>query len=492
MDPFIMMDGLDCLNNFYLSTQQVWRSMYDLHIQPIKKTLGIDVLDCSTCLTKYVDYAKKIRNNQIDLPDWFLLSDSIPKIIPIYCTGIDMMPIYLIDRMVRGKSMIVFHMSESMSRNGMHVTDMVTRNLFKIFSNMNGLMYIRTFGTSPEKTFFIKDHQIATFQHLKYGLLEKKLKRIITTTPRQIEMMVRILRDFRSELVDCLMLVDLARGKYIQEVLYDDKYYDMTRIFEKLWPELELIVLANYGGMRVGAERIRRYTGNIKIYSPVYSIVETTIGYDVLCENSYTVDPTKAYFEFIDQSDKNKSIRSLEIGKLYNLVVTTTQSNICRYVTDEIVRVDGYCNGSPKIIPICKTYELLKIDDRSISPYDVELILMRCFNLVDYCYRKNGNNGIKLYVEIDSSDYLKDATTIYDVKQHVKDNQILGQFEHLNIIPEIRIVGSGLFNSLYQNYYDPNIDPSTVQINRLIERKDDIDIISKTIIYLYPLVCIKK
>lgn len=516
--------SIELLKLFYMATQQIWQNMYKHHILPIKKIYNIDVIDIkNTPLTKYIDYAHKIKYSQLLLPDWFLLSAGthIQKIIPCYETNIDGMAVALINMFsITGKTMIVCHISNGMMRNGMHVSDIISRNVFKAFSSAYYLMYIRLFSTSPEQCFMIKDHNISYYEHLKYGLLNKNLRRIIIVSSRQLLLLIKILKERRSDFVDDLLLMNLKRGKFVQEVLYDNKYYDMKRIFEKLWPNLDMIILAKQGNMKIHTERIRKYTGNIKLYSPVYAIPETTIGYNIHNDDAYVIDPRKAYFEFIHVNQEymktdiktniTTSIRSLKIGNMYNLVISNISSGINRYVTDEIIRILGYVNGSPKIDIICSNNDLLLINNKIITPYDIERILLKKFKLVDYCYRKidekidevklkmatlidklqidnlEMESKLKLYIEIDEDCYLKDSNMIYDVKQDIKTIDIRDCLtKQLNLNAEIRILMPGTFDMLYQNRYSEYIDPSLIQIPRLIKETFDTRIIRENILFMY-------
>jgi len=393
-----------------------------------------------------------------------------------------------------------------MTRNGMHVSDIITRRLFKMFGNMFCLNYLRDVSTSPEWCFTIRDHYMSLYEHLKYGLLEEKLTKIVLISPRHIIMIVKFLKEMRSQLVDELFALNYKRGKYVHQLLFDDKYYSMRRIFEKLWPKLEMIVMMRQGGFRVHAEYIRKYIGNIKIYCPVYALPEVTVGYDYFNDNTYTIDPRKGYFEAIPIKDiKNddmsaKNIRNLKIGELYNLVVSTSATDMHRYVTNEIVRIIGYTNGSPKIDIICKENEIIRSNDRTITPYDLELILMKHFTLIDYAIilpslKKitnslpnllNRSEKIKLYIELDESMYTKDATTFYDVKKNIKDIKIVKfLFEKLGIPMEVRVVTPGTFHILYQSRYNENTDPALIQIPRTITDSFDLEIIRENILYMF-------
>lgn len=493
--------NIGIINNFIQATTQVWRCMHDIHIAPIKTLFKIDILDKKNVpLTRYVDYVKKIRDSQIRLPEWFILSNGTrqQKIIPCYDTEIDFMSMCLVDsHSTRGKTMMMMHTCESMIRNGTQVSDTITRNLQKAFVNPYCLSYMRHYSSSPEYCFMLKDHYVSYYEHIKHGLLEQNLKRIILVSARQIFMIIKILKEMRQYLVDEILIINLKRGTEVQEILYDEKYQDMKRIFEKLWPNLETVILLRHGGFRVHTERIRSYIGNVKMYTPTYAIPEATIGYDVENDSTYTLDPRKGYYEFIPikslikKRDDTKSIRNLKIGELYGLVVSTKTSDVHRYVTGEIVRVTGYYNGSPKLEIICREDDMFMYKDKIITPYDIETILMQKFPLMDYCYRytkhtKSVESKVRIYIELDESGYHKDVNSMYTVKQNIKHINILNLLlDQLGIDAEVRIVIPETFDMLYKNRYIEEIDPSFVQIPRLITDTIDIDVLKEKILFMF-------
>ena len=70
-------------------------------------------------------------------------------------------------------------------------------------------------------------------------------------------------------------------------------------LLERLWPKLEVIIAGSSGNFRIYDRVLARYLGNIKIYSPLYSSIESVYGYNVDYDGYYVLDPRMAYFEFI-------------------------------------------------------------------------------------------------------------------------------------------------------------------------------------------------
>ena len=494
---------LNIINHYILSTISVWKSMYNTHIHPLKKNDNLDVINKSkTYLTHYVDYVSQIRNFQIKLPDWFLLSNgsNLQKIIPCYDMYLDMLPLALIDTLFnKGKTMILAHMCNTMTRSGMHVSDVVSRNLFKAFSNPYCLSYIRTYATSPESCFMIRDHYDAYYEHIKYSLLEKKLTRMILLSSRQVLIIIDMLNVVKSKLVEELLLIDLERANECREILFNKKNVLMKGIFKKLWPDLNVIVLLKDGGYRLHTERIKQYINDIKLYSPIFFLPEITIGYNFnIDSNTYIIDSRKGYFEFIkvtinDATISNTStenIRNLEIGDLYNIVISTTTSGFHRYITGEIIRIIGYYNEVPEIELVCHESDLLIFKSNKnnetiiLTPDVIEKILLREFNIVDYCYNyKNLTQKINLYIELEEFEYDHEHN---DVKQHIKNIDIVNALlDEIMLDANIRIIKSGTFDRLYKCRYSEYIDPALIQIPRLCVESYDLDILRENIVFMY-------
>lgn len=456
----------ELVKQFIMSTSKVWESMY-VHIKDdgVKQ---INKLELST----YINHVKAIRDYTIKLPDWFVLSTRSIKLHPTYEIGLDMLGLALIDlNFEQGKTAVFVHTSETMIRNGIHVSDSVTRNILKVMSNPYCLAYLKLFVTSPEPVFTIKDYYSAYYEHIKFSLLEKNLKRLVLLSSKQIFMIVSFIKEMRELLINELMLIDLNRAEECRKILYNRS----TGIFKKLWPELKVIVLLKDCYFNICTKRAKKFTSDIKLYSPVYFTPEVTIGYNIDSnKNTYLINPTKAYFEFLpiecllnrnSQNSKSlKSIRSLKIGSYYSIAIST--SFYKRYTVGEIVKVVDYYNGVPEILPICRESDLIIYDNDVITPDVIETELVKIFDIVDFCYISDGKT-LKLYIELEKHNYLCDGTNCYDVKEDVKKINVDDIRNKMKI--EIRIVKSNVFEKLRKTKFSEYTDPSLLTMNRMID-----------------------
>lgn len=501
------------LNSFIMSTLHIWKSMYDNHILFFMNTENINVLDKKIKFTNYKKISREIKQTITKLPDWYILSynSMIYKTIPTYAMDIDLFPLALYhinSPSPNGKCMIMCHTSYDMTLRGLHVSDPITRTLSKVFANPYYLSYIRTYTSSPENIFLIKDHFTAYYNHVLHALLNDDITNMIFLSSRQVITFVEILYDMRDILLGEMEILDTSKSKtrfkYCKKILNSINEYKLSNfrsVIKKIWPKLEFIVMMKDGYYRIYTECSKIIFGSIPIYSPVYSIPEVTIGYCIDKDLSYyTLDPRQGYFEFIELNNNyNKKIsrnsktldcidvRKLEKGKCYNIIVSSSISGTKRYVTDEIVRVVGFYKCSPNLEIIGKNSDLIiitkddKMEDKRIyfiTPRSVEDILINFYNkndyiIVDYCYHYNNQNDtINIYIELEKHNYENNHNELIQNYTTNKLNDIYNNTVSITSI-KVYIVNNGTFQKLYKARYCEFIDPSIVKIPRLVT--DDID-----------------
>jgi hypothetical protein len=221
----IMLDNytVSVIKNFYTATQQMWKNMYDNHVILIRNRFEINVLDKNNKMTSYYDLAKKIKSNEIRLPEWFLLSagSRLQKIIPCYDTDFDNMGILLMDLFsVRGKTMMVYHVSTTSTRNGMHVSDIMTRNVLRAFGNASSLNYIRTYwsGYIMES---LKLH-IRSKEEGVYFIAPDKVETNLNTDPEKLKLATKYI------------LYQKITGNFVNNLLYQyiESYKDSWKIIQ--------------------------------------------------------------------------------------------------------------------------------------------------------------------------------------------------------------------------------------------------------------------
>ncbi len=124
-------------------------------------------------------------------------------------------------------------------------------------------------------------------------------------------------------------------------------------IAKRIWPDF----VWSYG--MVGStlafyvEKLRRYIGDAPIHNMGYAAAEGYMAMPVeLNVNDYVLLPRSIFFEFIPIDDpeceRPLTIGEVEVGKEYELVVTNF-SGLYRYQIEDVVRVTGFYNKTPKV-----------------------------------------------------------------------------------------------------------------------------------------------
>ena len=124
-------------------------------------------------------------------------------------------------------------------------------------------------------------------------------------------------------------------------------------IAKRIWPDF----VWSYG--MVGStlafyvEKLRRYIGDAPIHNMGYAAAEGYMAMPVeLDVNDYVLLPRSIFFEFIPVDDpeceRPLTMQEIEVGKEYELVVTNF-SGLYRYQIEDVVRVTGFYNKTPKV-----------------------------------------------------------------------------------------------------------------------------------------------
>lgn len=133
-------------------------------------------------------------------------------------------------------------------------------------------------------------------------------------------------------------------------------------IVSKLWPNVRYVRCITTGSMMQYYEKLRYYAGDVPLLGGDYFSSECSIAlnFDVMQPpelTRYTMVPSAAYFEFLpfdmdkcccSSGSHTLDLSSVEVGKFYELVVTTYRG-FYRYRLGDIVRVVGHYNSSPQV-----------------------------------------------------------------------------------------------------------------------------------------------
>ena len=124
-------------------------------------------------------------------------------------------------------------------------------------------------------------------------------------------------------------------------------------IAKRIWPDF----VWSYGmvgsNLQFYVDKLRKYIGDAPIHNMGYAAAEGYMAMPVeLDVSDYVLLPRSIFFEFIPIDDPDcerpLTIGEVEVGKDYELVVTNF-SGLYRYQIEDVVRVTGYFNKTPKV-----------------------------------------------------------------------------------------------------------------------------------------------
>ena len=132
-------------------------------------------------------------------------------------------------------------------------------------------------------------------------------------------------------------------------------------IVYRLWPNIRYIRCVTTGSMKQYYQKLKYYAGEVPILGGDYFASECCVGLnlDIMQPpetTRFVMLPTFAYFEFLpfninednDASKEAVDYSSVEVGKMYEVVVTTYRGYY-RYRLGDIVRVVGFYNSPPLV-----------------------------------------------------------------------------------------------------------------------------------------------
>ncbi|XP_021279494.1 probable indole-3-acetic acid-amido synthetase GH3.6 [Herrania umbratica] len=202
---------------------------------------------------------------------------------------------------------------------------------------------------------------------------------------------------------------------------------DWGGILHKLWPNVRYIRCITTGSMKQYYSKLKYYAGVIPLLGGDYFSSECCVAINLDIKQppdmtKFVMLPTAAYFEFLPfDSTENKvvgeetvDISGVEVGKMYEVVVTTYRG-FYRYRLGDIVRVVDFYNSSPLLEFVMRapktSYEIVSEGDlmaamesfqpllRSIMGMEVEIVEFTSFLDFDLSPKR-----LKIFVEVKDCD----------------------------------------------------------------------------------------
>ena len=150
------------------------------------------------------------------------------------------------------------------------------------------------------------------------------------------------------------------------------KGFDESPIIPRIWPNVGWMYGMGTGSLSFYQKKLRRYLGeDIPMHYLGYTATEAFMAVPLEFNSyEYVILPQNGFYEFrpIDQEgyDNLLTIKDLEIGKEYEIILTN-MSGFYRYRIEDVVKVTGYYNQSPKITFCYRLNQIANISGEKVS-----------------------------------------------------------------------------------------------------------------------------
>lgn len=382
---------------------------------------------------------------------------------------------------------------------------------------INSIKYILPYlYTSPYEVMGIKDKEVSLYLHVLFGLREKNLLYMSAVFISNILDLLRVMEKNYDQLVK-----DIRKGRLSNTLEIDEetrktlnKYLspnaaradELEKEFKKgfkgicrrIWPKLQYIASVTGANFSIYNDGVDYYSGNIPIYSPCYAASEGTIGINPYASKiRYVVIPDTIFYEFIpiEELEKKNPITlcsdDLEIGKSYELVITT-YAGLYRYRLGDVVKVVDFYNNFPEIEFLYRINQVLNmVSEKTTEDHLTEAIKITKnklkLNLIDYTTIADNSitpGRYKFYFEIRGNitkELVRNIEHTLD-KELRNCNLAYNRFRSKNglAMPKIVIVEDGTFNNIKEGLFIKGISKNQIKIPRVVTtNKNILSIIEK-------------
>ncbi len=236
---------------------------------------------------------------------------------------------------------------------------------------------IKRFYAIPYPVFEIRDYDAKYYCILRLSMGEK-ITSIATANPSTIVLLCQKIDAFKEEIIEDIekgtlrkdlniredirkaiekkLKPDPARASRLRELL-KEKGVLLPRDF---WPDLKLLECWKGGTVGLYLKEFPKYFGDIPIRDFGYLSSEARCSIPMDDKTSCGVLALKAnFYEFIPKGDKEKKNKrillcdQLEVGREY-FVILTTPGGLYRYDIDDVIKVTGFQNKTPRIVFVQK------------------------------------------------------------------------------------------------------------------------------------------
>ena len=268
-------------------------------------------------------------------------------------------------------------------------------------------------------------------------------------------------------------------------------------LMKKIWPKLCFIIGIGTGEFSGFTRKLRKLCGNDAVFfNETYSSSESLIATGIETENDdYFLLFDNGFFEFIpveDERSRPLMLHELEIGKLYEIVITNL-SGLYRYRIKDVVRVTGYKNKVPLIRFAYRKNQVINITGVKLTTEHITEAVNSFeertgIAVNDYCLYANTDNApwnIVMFIETQSEippDMYEKLGRIFDEELSEKNREHGRMLKIKETSPsEVYVVNKGTFGK-YRDYRTANgVSQNQIKSVRVISGKTNINFFKNNI-----------
>lgn len=253
---------------------------------------------------------------------------------------------------------------------------------------------VEAFTTSPREVLFPEPgvDMDMHYMKLRFALPSKKISYLGTIFITTLESMFFYMEENWEMLCDDIekgiindnvVVPDHIREKYNKKLKPDPKRaeelrrefrkgFDESPIIPRIWPNVGWMYGMGTGSLSFYQKKLRRYLGeDIPMHYLGYTATEAFMAIPLEFNSfEYVILPQNGFYEFrpIDQEDYDNllTIKDLEVGKEYEIILTN-MSGFYRYRIQDVIKVTGYYNQSPKITFCYRLNQIANISGEKVS-----------------------------------------------------------------------------------------------------------------------------
>ncbi len=182
--------------------------------------------------------------------------------------------------------------------------------------------------------------------------------------------------------------VNVQRATEVQDILAAYRT-DRVKLYQALWPQLELISCWTDANAAPGAKELQRYFPRVKIQGKGLLATEGIVSFPIVGAEGALLSINSHFYEFIEYDSGEQPVPRIKLahelaeGKIYS-VVLTTGGGLYRYRLHDLVKVVGFTGGCPRLVFVGKEDRISDCCGEKLNELHVRELLERLFQKYDF------------------------------------------------------------------------------------------------------------